>query len=185
MTNVDFFRAFAEFQDADPLPAGTVSVKTEEYYFEHDTELQALANLMQALNASDKQKKMFHFSDLGDPIQNKGGNTTAVKYTGEILVLIKGNPKKPVDVQRKGGGKGDKAEGRYTVNVKDLIDDGEFFRQIQEYATQQNTTALAAHEDNYYYTPRLFQFREVYGEMGFFGDGISFKYELLIQHDTT
>jgi len=176
MTNVDFFRDFAESTAA--------TVKTKEYYFEHDMELQVLGNLMQALDATDKQKKMFHFTlpKKVKPIQNKAGNTIGVQYGGEIMILVKADPKIPIDVQHKGPGKLDPAAGRYTTNVKSLIDEGEIARQIQEFATLQNITNL----DNSLCDSvniTILPGSEVYGEMGFFGDGVNFEYDLIIMHD--
>jgi len=175
MTNVDFFRDFA----AETTMA---TVKTDAYYFEHDTEMQAIGNFMQSTGTNDTQKKMFHFTYPEGiiPIQNDSDNTTGVKYRGECLVLVQADPGLPVDVQ---GGIAENT-GRYTANIKDMVDQGEILRQLREYATQLNITALAAGGDNTYYTIRIQSVTEVYGQMGFYGDGIAFKYELTIKHDT-
>jgi len=176
MTNVDFFRDFAESTAA--------TVKTKEYYFEHDMEIQALGNLMQRIDATDKQKKMFHFTlpKKMKPIQNKLGNTIGMEYGGEVMILVKADPQKPVDVQHKGPGQLDPAAGRYTTNVKPLVDEADIFRQIQEFATLQNITNLANSIcDSSNIT--MFNGSEVYGEMGFYGDGVNFEYTLIIMQD--
>lgn len=176
-TNVDFFRDFAE-STTNP------TVKTKEYYFEHDTEIQALAHLMQSIDATDKQEKMFHFTHPKKikPIQNDVGNTIGMEYGGEIMILVKADAQKPVDVQHKGPGKLDPAKGRYTINVKPLIDEGEIFRQIQEFATIQNIANLANSICDSFKI-KMFNGSEVYSQMGFHGDGINFEYDLTIMQD--
>ncbi len=171
MTNVGYFRTFAAYQDADPVPAGTPSVKTLDYYFEHNREAMDFANLYKVESPDDDQKKMFHYTTAINPEQNQCGNTIAVLYTGNIIIVQKSDPQLLVDIQK--GVEED--DGRYTKHPKDMINEGGILAEIY------NFNNLAAYNHNL----RHFGLEEVYGLLGIHADGIMFNYELRIEHDTS
>lgn len=172
MTNVDFFRNFAEYVDPSTLPTGTNPVKTEEYYFEHDRESLDFANILDPENPNDTQNKIFHYTNPNgiQPQINSHGGVWAMTYTGSLLVLVYGDPQGVIDVQAGT----DESKGRYTQNVKPMIDNGGVISEIQNY------NMLSTNQHNL----RLFDVNEIFEVLGMHGDGIMFKYELRIEHDT-
>ena len=105
MTNVDFFKAFAD---------------SKSYYFEHGRE--DFANLYDAEDGIEGVK-MFHFTDTITPFINPSGKVESVTYVGRILAgRLSGFDELIKDVT-----------GKYEKYVKDLIDDGGIIEEIGEY----------------------------------------------------
>jgi hypothetical protein len=163
MTNVDFFRAFAASEDA--------TVKTDVYYFEHNREALDFANIVTASEEGDIQRKIFHFTTKIDPLQNESGNTWAVDYSGALLVLIPSDPMQAPDVQNNQAAN----DGRYEAIVKDMIDEGGVMAEIYNFNNL----------DGYNHDLRMYDVEEVYGDLAIHGDGIMFKYDIRIEHDTS
>ena len=158
MTSVDFFRAFA----ADTT---TVASKKVAYYFEHSRE--DFANLYDADSPEDDQIKMFHYTHDIQVEQSESGSVTGVRYAGEITVVIKSDLDETIDVQKDT----EKADAKYELRIKPMIEDGGIIAEIIEY--------------NRCNTARDFEIsfsglKEVYNMFDFNADGITFLYELFI-----
>ena len=164
MTNVDFWRSFAANTDS--------SVKSIQYYFEHNRESLDFANLLKAEGPDDRQYKIIHFTNPNGiiPQINEHGGLTAMRYLGTVLILVPANAKGVIDVQAGT----DEDKGRYTENVKPMIDNGGVLAQVQNFNMLTSTQHLL----------RLSDVREIFGILGLNGDGIMFKYDLKIEHDT-
>ena len=155
-TNVSFFRAFA----ADKT---TVSAKTVEYYFEHSRE--DFANLYDADGEDDDQVKMFHYTTSIVVEKNESNYVDGVRYTGEILMLLKTDLDGVIDVQKDV----DSADGKYELYVKPMIENGGLIKHIIDYN--------ACNTD---YDISFSEIKEIYNMFDFNADGIHFKYELFI-----
>jgi len=155
-TNVDFFRAFA----ADVT---TVTDKNVAYYFEHSRE--DFANLYDADSEEDDQIKMFHYTNEIEVVKNESSSVDGVKYTGEILMLLKSDLDQTIDVQ-KGVAVDDT---KYELYVKGMIEDGGVIKKIIDY-----------NSCNTNYEISFSGIKEVYNIFDFNADGIWFKYELYI-----
>lgn len=161
MTSVDVLRAFAE--DTATHSSG------EAYYFEHSREDWDFSNLFDADSEDDDQVKMMHFTSSIVPERSESNTVTAMRYSGEILALIKSDLDETVDVQ-----KGvDKDDGKYERRVKALIDGGGIFEEILEF--------MRCHA-SYDHEISFSDIREVYNMFDWNGDGVYFKYEMLIRN---
>lgn len=157
-TNVSFFRDFAEDKK-------TVTAKNTEYYFEHSRESLDYSNLFDTDREDDDQIKMFHFTRSIDVIKNDSSYVKGVKYSGSIYMLLKSDIDETIDVQ-----KGvDSEEGKYELYVKSMIENGGLIKQIIDF-----------NSCNTEYEISFSDIREIYNFLGFNGDGIGFKYELMI-----
>jgi len=172
MTHVEYFRAFAAYTDADPVPANTPPVKDTAYYFEHNNQTLDVANLLQPDSSTDTQYKIFHYTSPNGiiAVTNDYGNVWAMKYIGELIILTPADLKVPPDVQ-----KGNLvADGRFTKNIDPMIDQGGVIAEIRNYNN------LSTNQ----YQLKIFPIEEIYGFLGMGGDGIKFRYELQIDHET-
>ena len=158
MTNVDFFRDFA---------ADTTS-KKNVYYFEHSRETLDFSNLFDADSAEDDQLKIFHFTDSIEVELNEAGDlVVGVKYSGKILALIKSDLDETVDTQ-----KNTKSEdGKYEKRVKELIEDGGVIAEIISFNNC---------DTDYDKEISFSDLKEVYNMFDWNGDGVFFKYEVVI-----
>ena len=155
-TNVSFFRAFA----ADKT---TVTAKNVAYYFEHSRD--DFANLFDADSPTDDQIKMFHYTTAIVPEVNESSFVDGVRYTGEILMLLKSDLDEVIDVQ-----KGTDIEnGQYELYIKPMIEDGGILKHIVDYN--------ACNTD---YELDFTDIKEVYNMFDWNGSGIFFQYEVFI-----
>ncbi len=156
MTNVDFFRAFA----ADKT---TVTAKNVAYYFEHSRT--DFANLYDADSQTDDQIKMFHYSKTIVVETNESGYVEGVRYTGDLLMLLKSDLDEVLDVQKDG----DAVDGKYELYVKDMIEDGAILKLIIDYNSCNTDYELI-----------FSNLVEAYNMFDWNGDGIAVEYELFI-----
>jgi hypothetical protein len=167
VTNVDFFRSFAE----------DTTYKSDPYHFEHDRESLDFSNLFESTEQDeaalasddDQQIKMFHFTSNNGiiPDINESGGFEGIRYRGEILVLKKSQIDEVIDVQ-----KGvEKEDGKYEKRMKPLLDTTTgFFAEISEY----NSCNLG-------YDLKFVSATEVYNWFDENMDGLWLKYDLYIR----
>lgn len=105
MTNVDFFRGFAD----------DTTYKANEYYFEHSREELDFSNLYDGEDSNPI--KMFHYTDDFTPFVNETGRQEGVEYTGGCFFLVSADLDEVIDTQRETA----PSDGKYESHVKDLI----------------------------------------------------------------
>lgn len=175
MTDESFFKDFAASTDA--------SVKSEAYYYEHDSQLQALSALMsEEVGPDDTQVKMFQFTTSAPPIVNKSHTVEGVTYEGELLMIVKTEEETPIYNQ-------DAtllANTRYISKVKPMIEKGAKVQELFNYVKLVNKNAqrgsIGASNTRYFVKLEVRDVTPVYGEMGYGGDGINIVYTITIRH---
>tara|TARA_S200002703_G_C3787290_1_gene242806 strand:- start:580 stop:1110 length:531 start_codon:yes stop_codon:yes gene_type:complete len=175
MTNYNFFNGFASYVDPDPLN-GVDTIKSSAYYYEHDIDERSMGNVLN-VERTDTQIKMFHMTTNVNTERNSYGKIFSMVYEGECLFLLPSSAKKTIGTQRGTS----EVNSRYVDVVKDLIDEGGVVDELFKYEILLNDQARDA-ESKLTYQLEVNRVQEVYGAMGFHGDGINLVYTLRIHN---
>ena len=162
MTNVDFFRLFAD---------EVIENVKQAYHFEHGRSRRADANLYDG--SDTKPIKMFHYTQPGGIIvrKNDSGATIGVEYRGTCYCIKKSNLDELVDKSQIVNNTTNYV-GKYDTYVKGLIDGGGIIKEIIDF-----NACEYDHDLNFT------RISEVYNDLDFNGDGIAFEYTLYIEND--
>lgn len=165
-TNYDFFNGFAQ----------DTTTKASAYYYEHDIDERSMGNVLN-VKRTDTQIKMFHMTTSVIPERNSFGKAFSMDYEGECLFLLPSDAKKTVGTQRATS----EANSRYVEKVKNMLDEGGILDELYIYECALNDTARNT-ESKLTYRLEITRVQEVYGAMGFHGDGINITYSLRIHN---